>query len=42
MYNPHIKAKFLKAGRIIPAGVIATIPKDKPAMKLADAADVTF
>ena len=40
-YNPHIKSKFLKNGRIIPAQVIVNIPKSAPA-RLAESKEISF
>ena len=41
LYNPHIKSKFLKAGKKIPAKVIVNVPKQTP-QRLAEAREITF
>ena len=40
-YNPHIKSKYLKSGRIIPVQVIVNIPKGAPA-RLAESKEISF
>ncbi len=40
-FNPHIKSKYLKPGRIIPAQVIVNVPKATP-VRLAESQEISF
>lgn len=41
LYNPHLKNKFLKPGKVLPEGIIATVP-EMVSQRLADSAEVGF
>jgi membrane-bound lytic murein transglycosylase D len=38
LYNPHIKTKFLKAGQMLPKGIVANLPKEDKT-RIADLID---
>lgn len=42
LYNPHIKSKFLKPGKLLPIGVVANVPEVTSSRIGAVALDVSF
>lgn len=42
MYNPHLKGKFLKPGKFLPVGTIATVPSEYTPKRLGGVSEVNL